>query len=487
MLNASCMKSISPIDPTKELLRWGPVPGKFFYMSEFNDACFTRFAARFPGKGVPDALLVFHEGRFLYVQELAPFRAACKTMFTEIMMNDSLRSSLFQEWEDAIVEQLIIQETIDRTNIPLLSGNDFRALWDSFYEKTIQFWLPTVAAEFGNYGSDQLLEEALALHIANKADIASAMEILTAPEALSFYQEEEIHLSETSDIEAHQQKYYWLKNSYAGSQVLPVQFFIDRKYELSKNIRAQQNQRLADVKTKKTELIARYQIPSDIVKIADVLRMAIEWQDERKKYIFQTLHYKDILLKHAAGRFGYDYHTLLNYDFHEIERFVFGQTHNDTHTERNTGCAASIVRTSPTTYTIDISTLATEHVADAWKKYLSEDIALETREFKGSIACIGNGTPVRGVVRVLLDPNQSQEFKPGEILVAPMTSPEYVFVMKIASAILTDTGGLTSHAAIVSRELNVPCLVGTKVATHLLKDGDVVEVDARNGTVRILS
>ena len=48
-------------------------------------------------------------------------------------------------------------------------------------------------------------------------------------------------------------------------------------------------------------------------------------------------------------------------------------------------------------------------------------------------------------------------------------------LLKIASAILTDTGGLTSHAAIVSRELNVPCLVGTKVATHLLKNGDIVE------------
>lgn len=481
------MKNISPIDPTKELLRWGPVPGKFFYMSEFNDACFTRFAARFAGMGVPNALLVFHEGRFLYVQELAPFREACKTMFTEIMMDNATRSLLFGEWKDAIAAQLIVQNTIDRTSLSSLSDGDFRVLWDEFYEKTIQFWLPTIAAEFGNYGSDQLLEEALALHISDKAEIATAMEILTAPEALSFYQEEEIHLSETSDIEAHQQKYYWLKNSYAGSQVLPVEFFIDRKAELTKNVREHQEQRLIDVKAKKQELIARYSIPSDVVKIADVLRMAIEWQDERKKYIFQILHYKDILLKHAAERFGYDFQTLLNYDFHEIEQFVFSRTSKETYTERNTGCSASIVLTSSTTYNIEISTLATEDVAGAWKQYLAEDIFAGTREFKGSIACIGDGNPVRGVVRVLLDPNQSSAFIPGEILVAPMTSPEYVFVMKIASAILTDTGGLTSHAAIVSRELNVPCLVGTKVATHLLKDGDIVEVDAKKGTVRILS
>ncbi|MBU3906524.1 phosphoenolpyruvate synthase, partial [Patescibacteria group bacterium] len=73
-----------------------------------------------------------------------------------------------------------------------------------------------------------------------------------------------------------------------------------------------------------------------------------------------------------------------------------------------------------------------------------------------------------------------------DILVAGMTSPEFIIVMKKAKAIITDHGGMTSHAAIVSRELGVPCIVGTKIATQVLKDGDLVEVDADQGVIKII-
>ncbi len=71
----------------------------------------------------------------------------------------------------------------------------------------------------------------------------------------------------------------------------------------------------------------------------------------------------------------------------------------------------------------------------------------------------------------------------GGILVTEMTTPDMVPIMKRAAAIVTDTGGLTSHAAIVSRELGIPCIVGTRDATKKLKDGDIVTVDATSGKV----
>ena len=72
------------------------------------------------------------------------------------------------------------------------------------------------------------------------------------------------------------------------------------------------------------------------------------------------------------------------------------------------------------------------------------------------------------------------------ILVTEMTNPEYVPAMKKASAIITDEWWITCHASIASRELKIPCIVGTKIATQVLKDGDLVEVDADNGVVRVL-
>jgi pyruvate,water dikinase len=67
-----------------------------------------------------------------------------------------------------------------------------------------------------------------------------------------------------------------------------------------------------------------------------------------------------------------------------------------------------------------------------------------------------------------------------------MTDPRYVPLMKKAGAIVTDAGGVLCHAAIVSRELKIPCVVGTKFATQVCKDGDVVEVDAERGIVTVV-
>jgi phosphohistidine swiveling domain-containing protein len=104
-------------------------------------------------------------------------------------------------------------------------------------------------------------------------------------------------------------------------------------------------------------------------------------------------------------------------------------------------------------------------------------------ELRGSTAYPGE---IEGKVRVLRFVRESVMFRSGEILVASMTDPRYLSAMKRAAAIVTDEGGITCHAAIVSRELKIPCVVGTKYATQVLKTGDRVEVDATKGVVRKL-
>ncbi len=88
-----------------------------------------------------------------------------------------------------------------------------------------------------------------------------------------------------------------------------------------------------------------------------------------------------------------------------------------------------------------------------------------------------------GKVKIVLSPEEITKVEKGDVLVAKMTSPDYVPAMKKACAIVTDEGGMTSHAAIVSRELGVPCVVGTGRATQVLKEGEVVTVDGERGVV----
>lgn len=89
-----------------------------------------------------------------------------------------------------------------------------------------------------------------------------------------------------------------------------------------------------------------------------------------------------------------------------------------------------------------------------------------------------------GVAKIVFTPEDAAKLvKKGDILVTPMTNPDFVPFMKLASAIITDKGGVTAHAAIVSRELGIPCIVGTETATKVMKTGEEYTVDARNGVI----
>jgi pyruvate,water dikinase len=131
-----------------------------------------------------------------------------------------------------------------------------------------------------------------------------------------------------------------------------------------------------------------------------------------------------------------------------------------------------IVQTRPVT-TIEKTNKATGSMEDL-KSENSAPI------LKGIPASPGIGT---GKVRILKSPKEIDKIDKGDILVAPMTSPDYVPAMKKASAIITNEGGMTSHAAIVSREMGTPCVVGTKEATKILTDGQIVTVNGKTGEI----
>ncbi|MFH0712960.1 MAG: PEP-utilizing enzyme [Candidatus Micrarchaeota archaeon] len=119
-----------------------------------------------------------------------------------------------------------------------------------------------------------------------------------------------------------------------------------------------------------------------------------------------------------------------------------------------------------------------EHFASQKQEQLTGAVAN-----RGKVQGIARVVKVIGVEQLTLDMNS---FQKGEILVTTMTQPNMISIAKIAKAIVTDEGGMTSHAAIIARELQIPCIVGTHVATKVIKTGDLIEVDANKGVVRKL-
>lgn len=131
-----------------------------------------------------------------------------------------------------------------------------------------------------------------------------------------------------------------------------------------------------------------------------------------------------------------------------------------------------------------VYTLTTNKIRQGSERYFKLIEPSKTKKaLTGTPASIGKA---QGKVNVVLNVSQIPKFQEGNILVAPFTNVNYLPVMRKAKAILTETGGLTSHAAIVARELKKPCIVGIKDLIAVLKDGDIIEVDADKGIVKIL-
>jgi len=110
-----------------------------------------------------------------------------------------------------------------------------------------------------------------------------------------------------------------------------------------------------------------------------------------------------------------------------------------------------------------------------------EELSSDAEEIKGTAAYKGL---VKGRAKIVANKKEMAKVERGDILIAPMTTPDMLPAMERAAGFVTDEGGITCHAAIVARELKKPCVIGTKVATKTFSDGELIEVDADNGKVR---
>lgn len=187
-----------------------------------------------------------------------------------------------------------------------------------------------------------------------------------------------------------------------------------------------------------------------------------------------------ILLKELSKRTGVKVKDLFLYTDSEILNLFNGKKiKNNILYARSKGYAVLVLNKKRTLL-----------IGDDFRKAFNEVVLHKkgTSEIKGMVAMKGF---VRGKIKLILHTKRNiskevKRFKKGEVLVTEMTRPDTILACRKAAAIITDEGGITSHAAIISREFKIPCIIGTKIATQILKTGNLVEVDAIKGIVKIL-
>src|SRR3989339_112947 len=287
-------------------------------------------------------------------------------------------------------------------------------------------------------------------------------------------------------IKVHRDKYFWIENGYYEHKKVSGREFWKNAQNLVKGrdqkkikeeINGLENYELM-TKIKKAELIKKYSMSKKDADFLKIFPMMIWWQDARKKTGLYMNYAVGVIMEVAAKKFRVpfiDLHFMIAPEFIQFLKF------NGKYDKEE------IVRRQK--LFISINDDKGERVILSGNKYLAfaekiiaQDIENKESILRGIAASMGRA---KGRVRVILNP-KGAKFQKGDILVAGVRGAEYVPLMKKAAAIVTDEGGITCHAAIISRELKIPCIIGTKIATKVLKDGDLVEVNAEKGIAKIL-
>lgn len=282
-----------------------------------------------------------------------------------------------------------------------------------------------------------------------------------------------------------QRNYYWVRNNYIKAEYLTLNFFIKDVKEILRQF-SFDPQKIKDEINKTRNYKRQKRVAFNKIKLTSQDKFYINLldevgflQDTRKRMYIESIQYFDYLFNEISRRIKIKGMTLKfllpeeviqSFDIKKINKLK-------SLAEKRQKNSAVVFKNGK--ITVETNDQKLSKIRN-WLTPKSKII----KELKGTPASVG--PKIRGICRVLFSAQEINKIEKGNILVTGSTAPDYLPAMKKAKAILTEKGGLTSHAAIVSRELGVPCIVGILNLLDIIKDEDLVEVDPNKGIVKIL-
>lgn len=281
------------------------------------------------------------------------------------------------------------------------------------------------------------------------------------------------------------EKYYWIPFGYDGPTIWDRKYFIEKITEMRKNPSKFRNS-LKEIKKQEITLAKRIDsikkrlnFQSNQWRLIEVMRKLAVWTDERKMLDYQFFYQYYRMLGELSKRHGGSIKELKYLFTEELANYIKNpKKYLQIANKRISSDILVIVEKGQVR-------IGGPKETRAIFNYLKV-ASTATKEIRGTIASRGPKKFYRAIVKIVLSSIDMNKVDKGDIIVATMTTPDYAPVMSKAIGFITDEGGVTSHAAIVAREMNKPCIVDTKIATKIFHDGDLVEVDADKGMVKII-
>lgn len=425
--------------------------------------------------------LLFHVrnrwSEFSY-QQTNDFRRLWRIMRRRLKRRPQYMVELRRQYDAIFERHRPLLDVVDRRELRRLSDQELLRTFQRFEEVLDDSvgLAHAVCEPIGIEGNAELTA-AMVPVIPNPRQRHAVLSILTTPRERSFHQQEEDALrrirrfrgvARDRALKRHATRFHWIQNSYAGGHRLgPADF---RRRLKSLPVRAPRRERVR---------IPR--IPINLRRLATAIAFAGGWQDARKANTLQSIAAMTSIVNEAARRLHLDPALLLQFVDREVaglRRLEDVRRFLPELRRRQAGC---FVLCYPNRRIV-VSGRSYRSLLPIYQRSTHAPRE-ETHDLQGTTASQGTA---RGRARVCTGLSDIARVQPGEILVTSMTRPEFLPAMRRAAGVVTDEGGITSHAAIVSRELGIPCVIGTRFATKILRDGDLVDVRANHGIVRIL-
>lgn len=284
-------------------------------------------------------------------------------------------------------------------------------------------------------------------------------------------------------VSQHQLEFAWINTDDVYGHPWTIGEFLERiKYLVTTQDCKARLQNIIDREKERTgayrDLLRELDPDPEFRRLLEAARTNSHLRTHRAEVYVRSMYEASALLTEVGRRLGLSYNDIVYFSHTELIGALEGSF--------KITPADVADRRDATAYIMINRKVGTFFGEDAWAIPADEGEDRE-KEAAGLIqGMTANGGKVTGHVKVVHDISELDKVCAGDVIVASMTIPEFVPAMERASAFVTDEGGITCHAAIISREMGVPCVIGTGNATKLLRDDDIVEVNASRGFVKLL-
>jgi len=386
-----------------------------------------------------------------------------------------------------------VEKFVQETQKKIWTLENLRNFWNEYHNLLHRFGAYIILPLFIEVDLEKELKNAVGERYGEQSE--KIYQILTTPTKTGATQEEEVSLLKLAmlknknklrdgDINAHLEKFSWIANNAFNGKFMTKAMLEERIKQVSENQpEAHFKNYTGKIEEHKQIFEKYYQDFSNNTRIQgviDVLQESIFFRSWRTERYYRNAYYMKDMFAMTSNILGLK--NANDVFYLTIAEIVESLKNN----VLSAGIAISERKKGYVCFAIDnrVFVYSGEKLRIAKQNIQPQEIFINnTKEIKGQTAYPGR---VSGIVSIVISKDDLKNVQEGSILVSPSTTVDYVPVLKKVIAIVTEEGGVLSHASVISRELHIPCVIGTKNATQVLKDGDNIVVDANNGIVKIL-